>query len=299
VAVAETTPPSVAAKSLDISHPQDAAEREADHVAAAVISGRTISPHLAPAELGVYRALASNAAQAFQEEEEVSGIHEITELTEVGETVAEEEAVEAAATTFLGMGPVGWAILAAAAVVVVVVAAVGYYYYSKQKQAPQRSPLPSPSPVPVPTPTPNPVPDECAETVKRLSTDKCKMTATTQHAGDNPVADLFCEQVTHDPCEYRTYAESGIAYFDAIRGRDAYECKCGYLSMVQAAERGERRGILAMDKLLEQIRRHLRVVKDCGLQYRLIVSNDVVANYLRRELGSEVDVGVERSEFCD
>jgi hypothetical protein len=54
-----------------------------------------------------------------------------------------------------------------------------------------------------------------------------------------------------------------------------------------------------MDKLIEQIRRHLRVVKDCGLQYRLIVSNDVVADYLRGELGNEVDVGVEPSEFCD
>ena len=304
VAVSESTPTAVATKSLEISHPQDTAELEADRVAAAVMSGRTVTSHFMPAELGVYRQLADPASQAFEEEEVVSGIREITKLGV--ETAAEETAVETAGATFLGLGPVGWAILAAVVVVVVVVA-VGYYYYSKDDAAKQPAPSPSPAPAPSPSPSPSPtpapspsnVPQECAETVKRLNTDKCKMTATTQHSGGDPVADLFCEQVTHDPCEYRTNGASGTAYFDAIRGTDAYECKCGLLSKVQAAQRGEQWAIRAMDEALEQIRRHLRVVQDCGLQYRMIVSNDVVANYLRGELGNEVDVGVEKSEFCD
>jgi hypothetical protein len=294
VAASETTPQTLATKSLEISHPQDAAEVEADRIASQVISGRTLGLRFTNPELGLYRQLDGNAAQAFEAEEEVSGIREITTLTEVGETVVEEEAAEAAATTLLGLGPVGWGILAAVVVVVVVVA-VGYYYYSKQDAAPQPSPSPSPSPAPAPSP----VPDECTQTAKRISNENCKMTATTLHSGADPVADLFCEQVTKDPCEYRTYAASGIAYFDAVRGRDAYECKCGLRSTVEAAQRGEPWAIRAIDKVLEQIRRHLRVVKDCGLQYRLVVSNDVVANYLRGQLGNEVDVGVEHSEFCD
>ena len=54
-----------------------------------------------------------------------------------------------------------------------------------------------------------------------------------------------------------------------------------------------------LDDKLEQVRRHLRVVQDCGLKYRVIVSNEEVATWFRNELGDEVTIEVRKSEFCD
>jgi hypothetical protein len=315
VAVAQNTPPSLQTKSLDISHPQDAAEMEAEHVAAAVMSGGTAAPALMRAELGIYRLDVSGAAPQLPDPvsplpEEVEGaleteleVSRITTIVRVGAAAGGAEEMGFC----LVLSPAG-CLIAAAVVIVALLAVAGYWYLTKKEEAkknpqpqpqPQPAPAPAPGPGPAPDPTKEPVPEECQETAKRISTDKCRMTATTAHSGGDPVADLFCEQVTKDPCEYRTYTDSGVAYFDAVRGNDVFECKCGYRSSVESAQRGEFRGKQRMDKLIEQIRRHLRVVKDCGLQYRLIVSNDVVADYLRGELGNEVDVGVEPSEFCD
>ena len=78
-----------------------------------------------------------------------------------------------------------------------------------------------------------------------------------------------------------------------------YECKCGYQSLLDAINRGERWAKPALDEKIEQIRRHLRVVKDCGLQYRIIVSNEAFAKYLRQLFGDEVDIIVEPFEPCD
>jgi len=150
-AISQSAPPSLAAKSLEISHPQDAAEIEADRVASSVMSGRTASPTVTPSGLGVYRELSSEAEEAF-EEEEVSAIREV--VKDGAEELAEEEIAEGAATTFLGMGPVGWGILAAVVVVVVVVAVL-YYYYSKDDGAKQPSPQPQPAPAPQPAPGPD------------------------------------------------------------------------------------------------------------------------------------------------
>lgn len=311
VASIESQAPEIAAKPIEISQPYDAAEIEADHIASAVLSGQPAAAAAVavPPVLQRFQSAAANAAL----EKELAAMEELsttTETTEVGATLGEAalgtEAAEAAGATLLGIGPVGWAIIAVAVVVVAVVA-VGVYYYSTQDEAKKTAPAPSPAPSPAPAPAPAPktvpqteeVPKDCTETAKRISTDKCKMTATTSHAGGDPVADLFCEEQTHDPCEYRTYAASGIAYFDSIRGRDAYECKCGYLSLVRAERRGEEWASRALNEKIEQIRRHIRVSKDCELQYRVIVSNDEVADWFRSQFGSEIDVIVEHSEFCD
>ena len=147
------------------------------------------------------------------------------------------------------------------------------------------------------------VPSECVDKANRLSTPNCQITATLEHSGDDPLADLFCEEKTGDPCEYRVRLSSGARYdaarFDAIRGRDVYECKCWSDSLVRRAQDGEFRAQRALYEKMEQTRRHIRVTKDCGLQYRILVSSPAAAEYLRSELGSEVDVLQEDFEPCD
>lgn len=308
VAVSEASVPTLAAKSLRVSQPHDSTEMEADRIAAEIMSGHPLSTYTAHAEPSVYRLMDGATEAAF--EEKLAEVAEVTAPAEVATEAVGPEVAEGGAT-LLGIGPVGWIVIAAAVTVVAVVA-VGHYYYSKEDEAKKPAPAPAPAPTSAPAPVSSPeavseagpetVPRDCVDTANRISNDKCKMAATAAHAGGDPVADLFCEQVTGDPCEYRAYAASGTAFFDAVRGRDAYECKCGLLSLVKAAGRGERWAVEALHGpkgKLEQIRRHLRVVKDCGLQYRLIVSNNIVADWFRSELGDEVDVGVEKSEFCD
>jgi hypothetical protein len=78
-----------------------------------------------------------------------------------------------------------------------------------------------------------------------------------------------------------------------------YECKCGYESLVRAVKRGDRIAQLRLNDLLEQLLRHLRITRHCGLQYRIIVSNSDFADFLRGELGANVDVVVQPFEPCD
>lgn len=154
-----------------------------------------------------------------------------------------------------------------------------------------------------PEPTEEPVPSECVKKAARLSTDQYTITATTQHSGGDPLADLFCEEKAGDPCEYRVRARGNLRYdaarFDAIRGRDVYECKCGYDSLLRRAQAGERWAQKALFEKMEQIRRQIRVAGDLGLNYRILVSSKQVAEYLRGELGSEVDVIQEDFQPCD
>jgi Domain of unknown function (DUF4157) len=294
-------PPSVlAAKSLDISNPSDSAEIEADRVAREVITGRPPSLSVHSADLGVYRLVSE--ADLAQTEEELAGLEEITTTTEVTEAALAPEEIAVVTGVLAGIGPVGWAVIA----VVVVVIAIGIWYVAtedsaegQKKTAPTPAPAPSATPAPASAPAAKPVPKECADTANRLNTDKCKMTATTEHSGSDPVADLYCEQQTQDECEYRTRGASGTAFFDSVKGDTATECKCGLLDFVRDAKQGKRFAKGVLDDKIEQVRRHLRVVQDCGLKYRIIVSNDEVADWFRGELGDEVTVEVKKSEFCD
>jgi hypothetical protein len=299
--IAETRRPELAAKSLDISQPQDRAEIEADRVAHEVLHERPSSISLRPAELGLYRLL--NGADELAAEEELTGLEEITTSAGVTtEAVLAPEELAVVTTVLAGIGPVGWAVIAMGVVAV----GIGIWYVASEDSVEMKKAT-APSPAPASTATPQtlappvakPVPEECVETAKRHSSDKCKMVATADHAGANPIADLYCEQITGDPCEYRTRGATGTAYFDSVKGDTATECKCGFLDFVRDANAGKRFAKRVLDDKLEQIRRHLRVVQDCGLKYRIIVSNDEVAAWFRGELGDEVIVELKKSEFCD
>lgn len=307
VAVANETPVGVAAKSLTVDGANTAAEVEADRVAAAIVQSQPVQISAGFQATSVQRLLDEAADNAL--ESELSTIAEETGLEEVaagsgaaategagaalgaGAAATEEAALGAAAGIAAGGGPPGWVIGLAIVAVVAVAAGAGYLYYrSRQTQPGTKTAAKTET---------RPVPKECAEQARRLSTPNCRMTATLQHAGNDPLADLFCEEKTNSPCEYRVEAASGRAFFDAISGRDVYECKCGYQSLLDAINRGERWAQLALDEKIEQIRRHLRVSKDCDLQYRIIVSNEAFGKYLRQLFGNEVDVIIEPFEPCD
>ena len=299
--ITEARSPALAAKSLDISQPRDSAEIEADRVAREIITERPRSISLQAAELGVY--CFRNGAEELAEEQELAELGEVTETAEVtAEAALTTEEVAVVTTALASIGPVGWAVIA----VGVVAVGIGLWYVAsedsaemKKATAPSPAPAPSATPQSAAAPVSKTVPDECVETAKRHSSDKCQMAATTAHAGADPVADLYCEQITGDPCEYRTRGATGTAFFDSVKGDTATECKCGYLDFVRDANAGKRFAMRVLDDKLEQVRRHLRVVQDCGLKYRVIVSNEEVATWFRNELGDEVTIEVRKSEFCD
>jgi hypothetical protein len=176
--------------------------------------------------------------------------------------------------------------------------AIQYATSMGTKIQPATSPAPKPSTKPKPT-----TPQECLDKATKLSKPGCLITATVIHSGGDPLADRFCEAKTNDPCEYRVRASASARYdaarFDAIRGTDVYECKCGYGSIHKRALRGEFKAQQKIDELLEQIRRQIRVSKDCGLQYRVLVSNADFGEFLRSQFGSEIDIIVDPWEPCD
>ena len=94
------------------------------------------------------------------------------------------------------------------------------------------------------------------------------------------------------------YSLMGVAEIDALVGRTWYECKCGYGSLVRAAERGDRWSRFALDTLDEQIRRHMRIAAHCKLIYRFVVANEAVAALVRVR-HPDVDVVVFGWEPCE
>jgi hypothetical protein len=300
VAVGTETPVEVATKSLTVEGANTAAESEADRVAAAIASSQPAQFAVSPQALSLQRFLDSAAAAEL--DAELPTIATETAIEEAAVTtgeVAAGEALETAAVVGVAGGPPGWVIALVIVAVVAIVAGAGYLYYRSRQSRIQGQTQPQAQPQPRTQAQPRAVPKECEDQARSLATPDCNVTATLEHSGGDPLADLFCEEKTNSPCEFRVEAASGRARFDAIRGRDVYECKCGYQSLLDAINRGEPWARGALDKMIEQIRRHLRVVKDCGLQYRIIVSNEAFATYLRQLLGVEVDVIVEPFEPCD
>jgi hypothetical protein len=291
--VASKTPVGVATKPLIVGAANTPAEAEADSVAAAVMGAEATPVAIAGQPLSMQRYLDQAAYQALEK-----AIPEVAEATAVTEEAAVAEETAVVVGTALGMTPVGWAILA-----VVAIAAVGGYLYYRSRapkpQTPEQQPEQRTDTQTQTETDTRATPKECEDIANRLSTPNCRMTASLAHAGGDPLADLFCEEKTGSPCEFRVVGASGRAYFDAIRGNDVYECKCGYQSLVDAINRGDRYARFRLDDLIEQVRRHLKVSQDCGLQYRIIVSNEAFAEHLRELFGNQLDVIVEPFEPCD
>jgi hypothetical protein len=131
-------------------------------------------------------------------------------------------------------------------------------------------------PTPSPAPEPKPKPREDEE-----QRGRCRLVHRAVGRGDDPLADLFCSIVAPFGRSYDIYSPVGVAEIDALAGRTWYECKCGYLSLIRALERGEFWARAALDRFDEQIRRQNRIATYCGYLYRLVVSNRRVEEFLR------------------
>ena len=130
--------------------------------------------------------------------------------------------------------------------------------------------------------------------------NKCTIKPLRGHLGGDPLATIFCQYATKSLFEYRiTSPLYGYVDADAVRGNTMYECKCGYASLLRGLDKQKWWAKLQEDKLTEQMLRHQRIVQDCGLQYRYIVSNHEFAEFLRSVWPSSVDILEIPWEPCD
>lgn len=128
---------------------------------------------------------------------------------------------------------------------------------------------------------------------------RCTIERRRGFLGNDPLATVFCQHATGSLFEYRiTSPIYGSVDADAIRGDTMYECKCGYASLLHGLARDKWYAKLQQDKLTEQMLRHQRIVQDCGLRYRYVVSNSELADFLRGVWPS-VDIVVSEWEPCD
>ena len=142
IAINETAPASVAAKSLEIGAAHSPLEAEADRVADAVVSGHPVPQAAQAAPPQIQRLLDAQALAQLEQNAPVI-------VTAAG--AATEGALLTAGAVAAGGGPPGWVIGLAIVAVVALVAIGGYLYYRSQ----QPSPLPQPLPVPLPVPQPD------------------------------------------------------------------------------------------------------------------------------------------------
>ena len=124
--------------------------------------------------------------------------------------------------------------------------------------------------------------------------------------GDDPLSVLYCHLATGSPYSYRITIESATggltqrwAEIDALRGNTWYECKCGYEALLSGEARGEGVARSVLDKLDKQVLNHVHIARTCGLEYRYIVSNNTVADILRRRWFGNAVIDVVPFEGCD
>jgi hypothetical protein len=160
----------------------------------------------------------------------------------------------------------------------------------------------------------------CVAKARQLSAQGCKFIAVAPRSDplgrkasdDHPQAELYCR--THagaDPCEYWLYPPGGQfgtvgawARFDAFDGGTLLECKCGYEGFLDALEGGGlpfERAIArnTMDKMIRQALQHQRRAAECGIPYRMVVSSQRLADYLRQHGPHDLDIEVRPDELCD
>jgi hypothetical protein len=287
----------------DLSRP---AEREAERVAAKLVPAGMLTG--APERSGVLRRLSGRDAVQIEQA-----------LAPAAPALVTGAAATAAA---IATAPL-WVWVVVAVVVVAIVVGVLYWAYSDDDtealKKPQLKPAPQPEPELQPQPAPQPqlqpqtqsVPQECVDQAERLSRRNCGFFEARVMAPStlNPQADEYCHDITGSGCEYWLRPARGraaLAKFDGVRGNEVIECKCGYdyyvknLNSTDDRKRRSAEGkIWGEDGIIKQILSHLRYTQDCGLQYRLIVSSQPLADLIRDLLGNQVDVIVQPSELCD
>jgi hypothetical protein len=105
----------------------------------------------------------------------------------------------------------------------------------------------------------------------------------------NPMADLFaakyCRDPRHQDVEWEVTTPTGLSVtYDGKIGNTVYECKCGYLGLIEdlisdqewRRNRAEKR----LEQFDEQMRRQSRIADECRLEYRYIVSNELLRRLL-------------------
>lgn len=128
----------------------------------------------------------------------------------------------------------------------------------------------------------------------------CTFRAMSGAWGRDPVATFYCQEVTRTDHEVRVMPPGdpeGVV-FDALAGNTAYECKCGYASYVRNYGSAAWWARWQRDKVDEQMLRHQRVARECGLQYRYMVSDKELAALLRDRWGFGVTVLHAPSDLC-
>jgi hypothetical protein len=156
-------------------------------------------------------------------------------------------------------------------------------------------PTPTPTPKPAPVPEPKPEPKQRDDEERRR---RCRLVPRLVGRGDDPLAELYCNMVVPSGQSYDIYSAVGVAEIDSLVGRTWYECKCGYLSMIRAYENGQFWAQRAVDTFDERVRRQNRIAQYCGYQYRLIVSNRRVEEFLRARHPDITILRIE-SDLCD
>ena len=135
---------------------------------------------------------------------------------------------------------------------------------------------------------------------RRTQRGRCQL-VPTEPLGDDPLSSIYCHAVTGSPFSYRIYLPqaSGAgntqrwAEIDALRGNTWFECKCGYEHLLESW-RGP--GVLA--KLTKQVLSHAAIARECGLEYRYIVSNERVRDILQDQWFGNVVIDVRPWEPC-
>jgi hypothetical protein len=174
---------------------------------------------------------------------------------------------------------------------------------------------------PKPQPQPLPVPATCVSKANQLSAQGgCNFIAVDPKSDplgrkaseDHPQADLYCQSNTgSEPCEYWLYPPGGKfgmvqewARFDAFHNGELIECKCGYDSYLNALQgQGlpfeKKIAQSRLDDLIKQALQHQRRAAECGIPYRMIVSSQRVADYIRQNGPHDIQIDVKADELCE
>ena len=135
---------------------------------------------------------------------------------------------------------------------------------------------------------------------RRTRRGGCRL-VPTEPLGDDPLSGIYCHAVTGSPFSYRIYLPqaSGAgdtqrwAEIDALRGNTWFECKCGYERLLESW-----RGAGVLAKLTRQVLNHAGIARECGLEYRYIVSNERVRDILQDQWFGNVVIDVRPWEPC-
>jgi hypothetical protein len=132
----------------------------------------------------------------------------------------------------------------------------------------------------------------------------CEIVVRPVTYGGDPLAEVFCDIVTGRHFEAVVRApDGGKAYYDALAGNLAFECKCGWSSMLRdlgsARAWARVRGQFKLDKIEKQMRAHQDVADQCGLNLVYIVSNQRVAEFLNQRWDGRPHVIWSRFDECN